>query len=197
MENRSQVFRLIFAAMLSAIGYLLMMFNFPLPGFPQYLQLDFSEIPVLVGAVVLGPWGAVIIEALKNFLHYAIQGSMTGVPIGDFANFSAGLLLVLPVAFIARKMQSRKGLVIGLVVGVALMAVIMSVLNYLVLLPLYMWFLHFPHMSSSAMFKLVAAAILPFNLIKGVATAVIFYILYPKLKPLFKRFRRNGRLDTV
>jgi riboflavin transporter FmnP len=77
------------------------------------------------------------------------------------------------------------------------MSVAMSILNYFVLLPIYMWFLHFPHMSASAMFKLVIAGILPFNLIKGAGIAVIFLILYPKLKPIIQRFGPKKRLDTV
>lgn len=183
--------------MLSAVGYLLMMFDFPLPGFPVFLKLDFSEIPVLVGAIVFGPWAAVVIEALKNFLFYAIQGSMTGVPIGELANFAAGLLLVLPVAFIARKAHSKKRLILGLAIGVVLMALVMSLLNYFLLLPVYMWFLNFPHMSAPAMLTLVAAGIMPFNLIKGAATAIIFLLLYPKLKPFFKRFKRKRNFDAV
>ncbi|HET7657050.1 MAG TPA: ECF transporter S component, partial [Bacillales bacterium] len=108
-------------------------------------------------------------------------------------NFIAGLLLVLPAAFIARKVGSRKNLIFSLVVGILLMAVVMSVLNYFVILPVYMWFLHFPHMSPAAMFKLVAYGILPFNLIKGAALAVIFLLIYPRLKPIFRRFSAGKR----
>jgi riboflavin transporter FmnP len=197
MQRKSHVFQLISAAILGTIAYLLMMFDFPLPGFPPFLKIDFSEIPVLLGAVIFGPVAGIVIEGLKNFLYYAIHGSMTGVPIGELANFVAGLLYVLPVAFIARKVRSKKGLITGLLTGVILMSVAMSILNYFVLLPIYMWFLHFPHMSASAMFKLVIAGILPFNLIKGAGIAVIFLILYPKLKPIIQRFGPKKRLDTV
>lgn len=189
----NRTFQVISMAMLSAIAYLLMMFDFPLPGFPPFLKIDFSEIPVLLGAIVLGPVAAIIIEAVKNLLYYAVQGSMTGVPIGELANFIAGLLLVLPAAFIARKAAERKNLIFSLGIGAVLMAVVMSVLNYFVILPAYMWFLHFPHMSASAMYKLVAFGILPFNLIKGAALAVIFLLIYPRLAPIFRRFRPNGR----
>ncbi|HET7658634.1 MAG TPA: ECF transporter S component [Bacillales bacterium] len=191
--KRNRTFQVITTAMLSAIAYLLMMFDFPLPGFPVFLKIDFSEIPVLLGAIVFGPVAAIVIEALKNFLYYAIQGSLTGFPIGELANFIAGLLLVLPAAFIARKVGSRKNLIFSLVVGILLMAVVMSVLNYFVILPVYMWFLHFPHMSAAAMFKLVAYGILPFNLIKGAALAVIFLLIYPRLKPIFRRFSAGNR----
>ncbi|HET7577713.1 MAG TPA: ECF transporter S component [Bacillales bacterium] len=197
MQNRSRVFRFISMAMLSAIAYLLMMLNFPLPGFPPYLKIDFSEIPVLVGGILFGPVAAIIIEAVKNFLDYAIQGSFTGVPIGQSANFLAGMLFVLPAVIMARRIHSKKGLIGGLVSGVVLMAVMMSVLNFIIILPMYMWFLHFPHMTSGAMLKLVTAFILPFNLIKGGAAAVIFLVLYPKLQPIFNRFAPKKQFDAA
>lgn len=174
-----------------------MMLDFPLPGFPPFLKIDFSEIPVLIGAIVFGPWVGVLIEAIKNILHYVTQPGPAGVPVGEVANFVAGLLFVLPVAFIARKIRSRKGLAVGLSVGVVLMAAAMSVLNYFVWLPLYMLFVDFPHMSAAAMFKLVVAGILPFNFIKGVVLAVVFLVLYPKLKPIIDRFNPEKRFDTA
>lgn len=188
----NRTFQVISTAMLSAIAYLLMMFDFPLPGFPAFLKIDFSEIPVLLGAIVFGPVAAVIIEGLKNLIYYAVQGSMTGVPIGELANFIAGLLLVLPAAFIARKLASRKKLIFSLGIGIILMAVVMSVLNYFFILPAYMWFLHFPQMTAASMFKLVAYGILPFNLIKGAALGFLFLLIYPRLAPFFRRFRSRS-----
>ncbi|HEU5138444.1 MAG TPA: ECF transporter S component [Bacillales bacterium] len=194
MQTNNNIFRLVAFAMLGTVSYLLMFFDFPLPGFPPFLKIDFSEIPVLFGAIIFGPVGGIVIEAIKNLLHYVTQPGPAGVPIGELANFAAGLLFVLPVAFIARKVRSKKGIVIGLSIGVVLMAHIMSVLNYFVILPAYMWFTGFQHLSADAMFKLVAAGIMPFNLIKGAVTAVIFLILYPKLQPMIQRFttRRFG-----
>ena len=43
-------------AMLGAVAGVLMNFEFPLPFLaPSFYQLDFSEIPVLVGAFAMGP----------------------------------------------------------------------------------------------------------------------------------------------
>ena len=43
-------------AMLGALAGILMNFEFPLPFLaPSFYQLDFSEIPVLVGAFAMGP----------------------------------------------------------------------------------------------------------------------------------------------
>ena len=42
--------------MLAAISTILMLFEFPLPFLaPGFYELDFSEVPILIGAFALGP----------------------------------------------------------------------------------------------------------------------------------------------
>lgn len=188
MQVNNRVFRMVSLAMLSGLGFLLMLLNFPLPGLPQFLKMDFSEFPVLIAAIVFGPSGGVIVEALKNLLNYVITGSIYGIPLGEIANFITGILFVLPVAWIARKTRTKKGLLVGLLFGISLMSVIMALLNYLILLPMYTLFLDFPAFSAGARFKLILAGVLPFNLIRGILTAVLFLIVYPKLKPVIERW---------
>ncbi len=63
-----------------------------------------------------------------------------------------------------------------------MMALIMSVLNYFIILPAYTWFLNSPAMSSGAMRQMIVTAILPFNLVKGIAVTVVFVALFSRLK---------------
>ncbi|GAB4074745.1 ECF transporter S component [Barrientosiimonas marina] len=188
MQTRSRVFRMVALAMLSALAFLLMLLNFPLPGLPPFLKMDFSEIPVLIGAIIFGPVGGIIVEALKNLLHYFITGSSFGVPLGEASNFVTGLFLVLPVAFVANKVRTKKGLASGLLIGIALSSVMMAFLNYLILLPLYTVFLDFPSFSAAARMKLAVIGVLPFNLIRGGLTGILFLFLYPKIKSLIDRW---------
>ena len=49
-------------AMLSAIAVVLMLFEFPLPFIaPPFYELDFSEVPILIGAFALGPVAGIAI----------------------------------------------------------------------------------------------------------------------------------------
>ena len=41
--------------MLSSIAYLLMMLDFPFPGLPPFLKIDFSDVPALIAAIIFGP----------------------------------------------------------------------------------------------------------------------------------------------
>lgn len=182
MKQKKSVVQMVSVAMLSSIAYLLTMLKFPFPGLPPFLEIDFSDVPALIAAIIFGPIAGVIVEGVKNVLHYGIQGSLTGVPVGEVANFIAGCLFILPAAILFRKHRTVKSLTTGLMLGVIVMSIIMSVLNYFIILPAYTWFLNSPAMSSDVMRQTIVKAILPFNLIKGIIVTVIFVPLFSRLK---------------
>ena len=64
------------------------------------------------------------------------------------------------------------------------MAVMMSVLNYFVLLPAYTFFLNMPAMSGPEIRQYIVAGVLPFNIIKGIAMSLVFMLLYKKMKTM-------------
>ena len=80
---------LVAIGMLSSISYVLMLLNFPLPPFPNFLMIDFSDIPALIAALIFGPVAGILVELFKNILDYFMTGSATGVPVGNIANFVA------------------------------------------------------------------------------------------------------------
>ncbi|WP_369900397.1 ECF transporter S component [Bacillus manliponensis] len=182
MKQKKSVVQMVSVAMLSSIAYLLMMLDFPFPGLPPFLKIDFSDIPALLAAIIFTPLAGVMVEAIKNILYYGIQGSLTGVPIGEMANFIAGCLFILPASYLFRKHRTVKSLTTGLMLGVIVMTVIMSVLNYFIILPAYTWFLDYPAMSSEGMRKMIVTAILPFNIIKGIVVTIVCIPLFSRLK---------------
>lgn len=180
--KKTNVRKLVLIGMLSGISYVLMILNFPLPMFPSYLQIDFSDIPALIGALILGPMAGVLIELLKNIIDYFMTGSETGVPVGHLANFIAGSVFILSTYFIYYKIKTKKGMTFGLVTGTMLMAIVMSVMNYYVILPAFTYFLNMPAMSGSEVRNLIVLAILPFNIIKGLIVTGIFMLIFIRLQ---------------
>lgn len=71
------------------------------------------------------------------------------------------------------------------------MAVSMSILNYLLFLPAYTWFLNAPALTGEALKTTVLAGILPFNFIKGIAVALVSTPIFLSLKP---RLKENVRM---
>lgn len=185
--KKLSVKNLVTIGMLSAIAYVLMLLKFPLlPAF-SFLKLDFSDIPALLAALIYGPGAGILVELIKNVLDYFMTGSETGVPVGHISNFVSGILFILPVYYIYQKLKSKKGIILALAIGTVIMSLAMSVLNYFLFLPAYTWFLGMPEMSTSQMREWIVMGILPFNLIKGALTSVLFVILFEKLYSWFRK----------
>lgn len=167
--------------MFSSLAFVLMLIKFPIPPFPPYLTVDFSDIPALLAALILGPTAGILVELLKNILDYFISGSATGIPVGNLSNFIAGVLFVLPTYVVYKRLKAKWGLMVSLSIGTIFMAVFMSVLNYFFFLPAFMGLAGWEPMSNEALRELVVIAVLPFNIIKGLIVAAVFLLVYKRL----------------
>ena len=183
-------------AMLGAIAVVLMLFEIPLPFAPSFYEIDFSEVPVLVGCFAMGPLAGVAVELLKILLNLVINGTTTA-GVGEVANFVIGCALVLPAAVIYRRMHTRKGAIIGMAVGTVFMMVVGCFLNAFVLLPIYATAFGMPisglvEMGTAVnggitdLTTFVLFAVAPFNLLKGVLVSLIVFIIYKKISPVFR-----------
>lgn len=188
---------LIKVSILAAMAFILMFFEFPLPIFPSFLKIDFSDIPALLGAFAMGPIAGIVIELLKNLLYLVIKGTQTGF-IGELANFVVGAALVGTAGSLYKHSKTRKNALTSMAAGVLVMTVVASVTNYFVFLPLYETVLHFPITemvkAGAEIFKgitdfnsFVAYSILPFNLFKGVLVVIITFLAYKRLSPILHK----------
>ncbi len=182
-------------AILSAVAFALNYIEFPVPLFPAFLQLDFSDIPALIGAFALGPMAGVIIELIKNILHLIFKWNM-GSPVGELANFVVGVALVGTAGFIYKKRKTKQNAVKGMIIGVIVMAVTGGIMNYFVMLPFYARFMPVEaiiemgaavNKNITSLKDIVIYAIIPFNILKGVIVSFITAILYKKLSPVIHR----------
>lgn len=185
----SKLLKLIILALLGTISLLLFFLNFPLPFLPPYLKIDFSEVPALIAALIFSPMAGVLVVAIKNVLYLIVSGA--GDPIGVTANFLAGVMFIVPVAVLYHKYKGVKSIISGLVSGTVIMAVGMSVLNYLIILPAYAWFMGWGDMSSAAKWAAVSLGVLPFNIIKGIIVGMLFVPLFVKMRTWIEQKQSN------
>ncbi|MDA3729995.1 ECF transporter S component [Niameybacter massiliensis] len=167
---------LIKVALLSAIAFILMrVFKFPLPAFPTFLEIDFSELPAIVGSIVVGPFVGLGVVVIKNAL--AFFNSYTG-GVGELANLLVSLGYLLPLAFMLKKDKSFKTIIIGLGLGTVAMAIVGAFANYFILIPLY----------GLEVEKLpfVLTVIIPFNLIKGVIVSIVSAVIIKAMQPALR-----------
>jgi len=182
--------------MLAAIAFVLMLFEIPLPFAPSFYEIDFSEVPVLIGCFSMGPLAGVLIELIKIILNLCINGTVTA-GVGELANFVIGCALVLPAAFIYKRKKTKKGAIIGLVTGTLFMTISGCFINAYVMLPTYAKAFGMPiealvemgsavNASITDLLTFVMFAVVPFNLLKGVLVSIIVLLIYKKISPILK-----------
>lgn len=187
-------------SLFSALSIILMLFEIPLWFAPNFYKIDFSEVPVLIGAFALGPIAGVLIELIKILLNLLIEGTTTAY-VGEFANFLLGCSLVVPSALIYHKMRTKKSAMIGLGVGTLSFIAVGCILNAYVLLPTYanlfgmeikdlvaMGTAVNPNINNLTTF--IIMAVVPFNLIKGVLVSLITILLYKHVSSIIKGYHR-------
>lgn len=93
--------------------------NFQFRLIPNFIKLDFSDLPELIGAFAYGPVAGVIICLLRNLIHMAV--SQSGF-VGELSNFILGAVFALVAGLIYKKMKTKKGALLGGTAGAAAMA---------------------------------------------------------------------------
>ncbi len=194
MKNKKTAW-LVKVAMLSAVATVLMLVEFPLPFIaPPFYELDFSEVPVLVGAFALGPLAGVVVEGLKILLNLLINGTITA-GVGEFANFVMGVVFVLPASLIYKRRKTKANAAFGLVLGGVFMVVVSCFVNGYIMLPLYSKLIPLDAIIKQAaniwpvidsVFDFVLLCVAPFNLIKVVLVSVITLVIYKPISPILK-----------
>ena len=187
----------IYAAMATVLHIL----DFPLLFMaPEFYKLDFSEVPVLLCGFYLGPSATVACEELKILLKLLLKGTSTAF-VGDFANFAVGCSLVLPATILYHIRKTRRGAIVGLLVGSAVLTVFGSAFNAIYLLPKFAALYGIPleaiiamgskiHSSITDVSSFVLLCVAPLNLIKGVSVSALTLLLYKRIeKILFGRIK--------
>lgn len=176
--------------MFSALAAVLMLFEIPLPFIaPSFYGLDFAEVPIMVGTFALGPVAGVIMEVVKVLIKLLMKPTSTGF-VGEFANVAIGCALVVPAGLVYRYNKTKKGAMIGMIVGAVFMAAAGVVINALVMLPFYSNFMPLetiiaagaainPSVSNVWTFAIICVG--PFNLIKGFAVSLITALVYKRI----------------
>lgn len=195
-EKQSPARRTAYVGIFAAIAAVLMYLEFPLPFAPAFYELDFSEIPVLICSFSLGPVAGVVCEFLKVVLKLLLKGTSTAF-VGDLANFVVGCAFILPASAVYFANKTKKGAIIGMVVGTICITVVGSLFNAIYLIPTFSVLFGQPldviigmgtsiNPAITSVNTLVMFAVAPFNLLKGVADSIVTFFIYKHIERLLR-----------
>ena len=179
-------------AMLSAVAFILMFFDFSVPFMPPFIKMDLSELPALIGSFAMGPLCGVLICLIKNVLHLFI--TTTG-GVGELSNFLLGAVFVLPAGLIYRRKKSRKSALLGSLAGAVIMGAFSVISNYFLVYPFYYNFMSEDMVLSAyqvilpSMENILQCLVcfnMPFTIVKGLFSVVITFFVYKSISPILK-----------
>ena len=197
MKTKLGTREIVTIGMLGAIAVVLMLFEVPLPFAPPFYEIDFSEVPVLIGCFALGPIAGVLIELIKILLNLVINGSVTA-GVGELANFCIGCSFCIPAGIIYKRKKTKKGAMLGLIAGTLIMTFLGCFINAYIMLPTYAKAFKIPiegliemgtkvNAAITDLFTFVVFAVVPFNLLKGILVSIIVILIYKKISPIIKK----------
>ena len=187
--TRQNLQKTILMAMLVAIAVVSVYFiRIPLIPAAAFLEYDIADVPVLIGTMLFGPAAGFVILLITSALQALTVSSASGV-IGFIMHVIASSMLVVPAGILYKKMQNKKGMIIGLAIGTVLMTLIMIPLNIV----LTGFFLVPGDISQGVhiVLGMLAPAIIPFNLIKGILNSVLTFFLFIPVSAIYKKLSKS------
>ena len=196
-KQKSLTTKLAVTGMLTALAIVLQYIEFPVPMLvPPFLKMDFSDLPELIAAFVIGPVWGVAVCFLKNLIHIPF-GSTGGV--GELSNFLLGAVFALTAGLIYQRNKTKKTALLACGLGSLAMAVFSFPINYFIVYPVYsnLWFggnmglivdmykLILPF--SDTLEKCLVIFNVPFTLVKAIIVSIITMLIYKPLSRLVTR----------
>ncbi len=198
MKRNTKLRRLTFAALCGALAFVLMYFSFSVPVLSPFAEFDFSALPELIGGFILGPVGAIEIIVVKLLLKLVFKGSESMLT-GEVQALLLSLAYILPAVCYYRRHRTKKGAVIGLVLGCVTSIVVAIFTNIYLIFPAY---IKLYGMSWEGIIDICAAlnpkitdipsfiafSIVPFNILSRSVTSILAFLLYKRVSVVIKKF---------
>jgi len=195
---KTNVQKLTIAAIMGTISFILIYLGFSIPILSAFAELDLSALPELIGGFILGPVGAVEIIVIKLVLKLAFDGT-TSAFTGELQNLILSLAYVLPAVIYYQKHKTKKGAIIGILIGSILSIIIAIFTNIYLIFPAFMYLYGMnwdiiietcskinPYIKDIPTF--VIFSVIPFNIVSRAITSVLTFLIYKRLSVPLKKF---------
>ena len=224
MSNAELIKRICFIAAFSAITCVL--YNYLkidgkyLPMFPDFLDVNFSMIPIIICAFMLGPIDASIVVIIRCLIKWITPGTSTQY-VGELADVLIGLAACIPAGIIYNYSKFKHKTIIALasvIVGWVLMGILS---NIFINIPWYnnLYFksnyykngvhpalvsfvskpinkITFGHVTVTKS-NFMPSYIIPFNLMLSVVVTIFTALVHKRLKYLYDMIGRKYNEKTV
>jgi riboflavin transporter FmnP len=178
--------------MLAAVAVVLQYLEFGVPLVPSFLKMDLSDIPELIGAFIIGPFGGVLICLVKNLVHLLV--SQSGF-VGELSNFMLGAVFSLVAGLIYQRRKTKAVALAACLASTVAMALVSLPTNYYIIYPIYaklfggmqtilgLYQAILP--AADTLWKALLIFNVPFTFVKGLLCVLVTMLIYKPLSRLF------------
>lgn len=185
---------------LSAVLYVVPVFQVHLPFLPPFLAIHFDEVPVFIASFAYGPWAGIGALAIKTLIKLPMTSTLA---VGELADFIFSAAFILPAAIIYKKRRNLKGVAIGFTVSFFVQLIVSLLLNIYAILPFYMFVMGFSYDALLAMCQAANPAVkelgwtygiyfvVPLNVIKNAIVLAVTFLIYRYTHKLLRFETKN------
>lgn len=188
-------------AMFSALATVFYIWlKFPLPIFPSFLEVNFSNLFIIIGSFITGPIGGALICLIRFGIKCAV-GTSTAF-VGELTDLLLSLAICMPCSIIYLKNHTRKGGLIGISFSLLSWVISSVLINWFISLPFYIDFFFGGSIdvivgilsktikgvtNDNYMLYYLTMGVLPFNLLVGFVNCLLATVVYKKISQLLNR----------
>jgi riboflavin transporter FmnP len=158
---------------------LVLLIHFPIIPTAAFLEYDPADIPILIIAFAYGPVAGLAVTLVAALVQGLTVSAGSG-PYGIIMHIISTGSLVLAAGIVYRFKHTKKGAAVALIIAVLVSAAVMVPAN-LIITPMFMG------VPVAVVGGMLLPAIIPFNLIKSGANALITFFVYKHISRLIKR----------
>ncbi len=184
-------------AVMSALAFIIYLIEIPIfAGTPaSFLELDLSNVFVMLSGFMYGPIGAIIVTVIKEAIHISV-GSTGG--IGELANVIITTSYVLLPSIVYYYKKGIKTVKITLIGACVIQTGISVFVNRYINFPFFTGSMPFVRTPiSEGLFASLWVYVLIFNAIKSVVISALTILLYKKVSYLFKKINLQNSAKRV
>ena len=201
--KRSRVLQITVIANLTALAVLFYFFpKFPLPFFPGFLEIQFSNLPAIIGGYALGPIAGGTIVVVRTLIKLPFSSTAY---VGELVDLIIGLSTVLTSSLIYKYNRTIKGALIGMGAGTVVWVVIAVAANYFFVIDFYVEFFFggaieplvgmasmIPGITAeNFMSKYILYAAIPFNLLLSIVVYSVTFLVYKRISSFIDELARK------
>ncbi len=193
-NNRVLQFTLI--ANLAALSFLLYYLKFPLPFiFPAFLDIQFSNLPAIIGGFAMGPVVGSAIVVVRTLIKLPFSSTAM---VGELVDLLIGLATVVTSSVIYKKVHTKKGALIAMAAGTFSWILVAVAANYFFVVDFYLEYFFRGEISGllaslsvipgvtaeNYMEKYIVFAAIPFNFLLAGLVYFVTFLVYKRISHL-------------